>query len=119
LFHQTIEVLFRQVATPYHVNVERTRRWGYQAKDTPMFMDMLVLDECRYLYDWMPTIDMFSEGIKNIERQLVYRFVLDGVAKHCRWYNPEYFSGCAVVDQFAESFCAKTLAPRGSIPNAL
>lgn len=119
LFHQTVEVLFRQVATPYHVNIEKTRRWRYQAKDTPMFMDMLVLDECRYLYDWMPTADMFSEGIGNIERQLVYRFVLDGVAKHRRWYNPEYFFGTAVVDQFTDGFRAKTLRPRESIPNDL
>lgn len=119
LFHQTIEILFRQVAVPYHVNVEQTRRWSYQAKDTPMFMDMLVLDECRYLYDWMPTADMFSEGIGNIERQLVYRFVLDGIAKHRRWYNPEYFFGTAVVDQFTEGFCAKTLKPREPIQNDL
>jgi len=80
LFHQTIEALFRQVATPYQVNVERSKRWSYQAKETPMFMDMLILDECRYLYDWMPTADMFSAAFSNLERQLVYRFSLDGVA---------------------------------------
>ena len=77
-----------------------------------MFMDMLILDECRYLYDWMPTVDMFSEAIKDAERQLAYRFALDGVAKHRRWYNPEYFFGTAVVDQFTAGFDAKTLSPR-------
>jgi len=115
LFHQTIELLFRQVANPYHVNIEKTTRWRYQAKDTLMFTDMLVLDECRYLYDWMPTADMFSAGISDIERQLIYRFVLDGIAKHRRWYNPEYFFGTAVVDQFTEGFEAKTLRSRGHI----
>lgn len=119
LFHQTIELLFRQVAYPYHVNVEKTRRWRYQAKDTPMFMDMLIFDECRYLYDWMPTVDMFSAGISNIERQLVYRFVLDGIAKHRRWYNSEYFSGAAVIDQFTDAFEAKTLTPREAIQSDL
>ncbi len=112
LFHQTIEALFRQVATPYQVNVKETKRWKYQAKDTPMFMDMIVLDECRYLYDWMPTADMFSEAFKDIERQLVYRFALDGVAKHRRWYNPEYFFGTAVVDQYTDGFEAHLLSPR-------
>ncbi|PWE46785.1 hypothetical protein C9I49_06905 [Pseudomonas prosekii] len=77
-----------------------------------MFMDMLVLDECRYLYDWMPTVDMFSKATRDIERQLAYRFVLDAVAKHRRWYNPEYFFGTAVVDQFTDGFRAKTLPPR-------
>jgi hypothetical protein len=118
LFHQIVELLFRQVANPYHVNVEKTRRWTYQAKQTPMFMDMTILDECRYLYDWMPTADMFSVGISDIERQLSYRFVLDGVAKHRRWYNTEYFFGTAVVDQDTEPFEAKTLRPREAIVQA-
>jgi hypothetical protein len=114
-----LDALFRQVATPYQVNVEKTLRWSYKAKDTPMFMDMLILDECRYLYDWMPTVDMFSEAIRDTERQLAYRFALDGVAKHRRWYNPEYFSGTAVVDQFTDGFEAKALRPREIIEHDL
>lgn len=112
LFHQIIELLFRQLAIPYHVNVEKTKRWKYVAKETPMFMDMTVLDECRYLYDWMPTSDMVSVGINDIQRQLSYRFVLDGVSKHQRWYNPEFFFGTAVVDQHTAGFEAKTLSRR-------
>ncbi|MCT7991973.1 hypothetical protein [Laspinema olomoucense] len=117
LFHQIFEALFRQVAVPYHVNISETKRWSYKAKDTPMYMDMMILDECRYLYDWMPTTDMFLSGISDIERQLSYRFALDGVAKHIRWYNPEYFFGTAVVDQFTKGFEAKTLKPRETIKN--
>jgi len=112
LEHQLVELLFRQVAVPYHVNVEMTRRWRYQAKETPMFMDMIILDECRYLYDWMPTIEMMSAGFSDIERQLAYRFALDGVSKHRRWYNPEYFFGTAVIDQYKTPFEAKILHPR-------
>lgn len=112
LEHQIIELLFRQVAVPYHVNVEMTRRWQYMAKETPMFMDMTILDECRYLYDWMPTTEMVSAGFFDKERQLAYRFALDGVSKHRRWYNSEYFFGTAVIDQFTEPFEAKILRPR-------
>ena len=112
LFHQIFEMLFRQVSIPYHVNIGETKRWSYKAKATPMYMDMIILDECRYLYDWMPTTDMFASAISDIERQLSYRFALDGVAKHRRWYNPEYFSGTAVVDQFTKGFEAKVLKPR-------
>jgi hypothetical protein len=115
LFHQIKELLFRQVAVPYHVNVEKTRRWKYKAKSTVMYVDMLVMDECRYLYDWMPTADMLSAGMTNIERQLAYRFALDGVAKHRRWYNNEYFFGTAVVDQDTEPFEAKTLKLRETL----
>ena len=119
LFHQSLDLLFRQVANPYHVNVDRTARWTYQAKDTPMFVDMLVLDECRYVYDWMPTADMFSAGISHIARQLSFRFALDGIAKHRRWYNPEYFYGTAVIDQHTENFEAKILRPREIIADDL
>lgn len=115
LAHQIVELLFRQVALPYHVNVEMTRRWQYQAKETPMFMDMTILDECRYLYDWMPTIEMVSAGFSNKERQLAYRFALDGVSKHRRWYNSEYFFGTAVIGQDTKPFEAKILQPRLSL----
>ena len=115
LEHQIVELLFRQVAVPYHVNVEMTRRWRYQAKETPMFMDMTILDECRYLYDWMPTTEMVSAGFSNIERQLAYRFALDGVSKHSRWFNSEYFFGTAVIDQDTKLFEAKILRPRSKL----
>lgn len=112
LFHQILELLFRQIAVPYHVNIEKTRRWTYQARETPMFMDMIVLDECRYLYDWMPTADLLSPALFDIQQQLSYRFALDGVGKHGRWYNPEYFSGTAIIDQFTKGFEAKILKRR-------
>ena len=112
LFHQVKELLFRQIAVPYHINIEKTKRWTYLAKETRMFMDMIVFDECRYIYDWMPTIDMIEAGMDSIDRQLCYRFALDALGKHRRWYNNEYFSGTAVIDQFEEGFEAKFLAPR-------
>lgn len=118
LEHQIVELLFRQIAVPYHVNVEMTRRWQYQAKDTPMFMDMTILDECRYLYDWMPTTEMVSAGFSDLERQLSYRFALDGVSKHRRWYNTEYFHGTAIIDQFTEPFEAKILKLRTQLSSS-
>lgn len=115
MFHQIFEMLFRQVAIPYHINISESKRWKYKAKDNVMFMDMLIMDECRYLYDWMPTIDMISEAFSDKERQLIYRFALDGISKHRSWYNPEYFFGTAVVDKFTDGFEAKTLSPRENI----
>lgn len=112
LFHQIKELLFRQIAVPYHINIEKTKRWTYLAKDTRMFMDMIILDECRYIYDWMPTIDMIEAGMDSIDRQLCYRFALDALSKHSRWYNNEYFFGTAIIDQFKKGFEAKVLAPR-------
>ena len=115
LGHQVTELLFRQTAVPYHVNVATTRRWRYRAKETLMFMDMTILDECRYLYDWMPTTEMVSAGFSNVDRQLAYRFALDGVSKHRRWYNNEFFFGTAVLDQDTRPFEAKVLPLRADL----
>lgn len=112
LFHQVSELLFRQLAHPYHVNVDAIQRWKYTAKKTPMFMDLIILDECRYLYDWMPTVDMFASGMDDLQRQLAYRFALDGISKHRRWYNTELLYGTSVLSQSASGFEAKCLHQR-------
>lgn len=115
LFHQVKEVLFRQLSVPYHVNIEQTQRWTYKAKDTQMYMDLFVLDECRYLYDWMPSFDMFYSGMQDIERQFSFRFILDAVAKHRMIYNNEFFFGTASVSRLEDGFLEKILKVRDEI----
>jgi hypothetical protein len=114
-FDSIVNLLIGQLSIPYHINISETKRWSYVAKKTPMFVDMFVLDECRYIYDWMPTLDMLENGIGDIERQLCYRFALDALAKHRRWYNAETFFGTAVIDQYQNGFEAKELTVRKHI----
>ncbi|MBB1324131.1 hypothetical protein H5089_01145 [Pseudoalteromonas sp. SR45-1] len=77
-----------------------------------MYMDMLILDECRYLYDWMPTIDMMSNSLTDIERQLSFRFILDAISKHRRYLSTEVFYGTACVGSNNKGFRTKILEPR-------
>ena len=112
LFHQLKDILIGQLTSPYYYNVDYTRRWTYKAKETDMFMDLITYDECRYVFDWMPTLDMFEEGIEDWNRQLSLRFAMDSITKHRRWYNNEFFSGTAVVDENAKTFEAKELKKR-------
>lgn len=111
-FDLLIDLLLGQLSVPYLINISRTKRWSYKAKDTRMFMDMFVLDECRYVYDWMPTVDMIDHSLKNLDRELTFRFSLDAISKNRRWYHNNLFYGAAVVDQYEEGFEAKTLEPR-------
>ena len=104
LFHQVIDILMRQICVPYHYNLKLIKRWVYKAKETEMFMDVIPFDECRYLYDWMPTIDMFEAGIEDIDRQLIFRFVMDGISKHGHWYSEEFLSGTAVTSMNEPGF---------------
>jgi hypothetical protein len=112
LFHQLKDILVGQLTGPYFYNVDYTKRWTYKAKETEMFMDLITYDECRYIFDWMPTLDMFEEGVEDWNRQLSLRFAMDSVTKQRRWYNEEFFAGTAVVDQGAKTFEAKVLKKR-------
>ena len=112
LFHQLKEILIGQLTSPYYYNVDYTKRWTYKAKETDMFMDLVTYDECRYVFDWMPTLHMFEEGIADWNRQLSLRFAMDSISKQRRWYNEEFFSGTAVVQQEAKTFEAKELKKR-------
>ena len=85
-----------------------------------MYMDMMILDECRYLYDWLPTIDMIESGVSDIQRQLLYRFVLDAISKHYINYNLyELFYGTAVVGRGTKPFESKTFPKRQLINEPL
>ena len=108
----TYPLLINQLSFPMHYSVDFTKRWEYKAKKTIMFTDLIVFDECRYIYEWMPTIDLLEDGYLNIDQQLCYRFALDGLDKNCRWLNPEYFGGAAIIDQHKKGFEIKELLPR-------
>ncbi|MFC7348292.1 hypothetical protein ACFQO9_16355 [Chryseobacterium zhengzhouense] len=112
LFHQLKDILIGQLTSPYFYNVDWTKRWTYKAKETEMFMDLITYDECRYIFDWMPTLDMFEEGVEDWNRQLSLRFAMDSITKQRRWYNEEFFNGTAVVDQGTKTFEAKELKKR-------
>lgn len=113
LFHQLLEAWVRQLSVPYQLNIEKTRRWTYKAKETRMFTDLLLFDECRYVYDWMPTIDMWLGNRHDIDLELSFRFALDALAKHARWYyNDDFFSGANVVATSLEGFDAPVLKKR-------
>lgn len=115
LFHQLKELLARQLCVPYHLNIEKTNRWTYKAKETQMFTDLLVFDECRYLYDWMPTLDMLEANLNNIDMELSIRLILDSVSKHTLYYNKEYFFGTSALDIGIKGFEGKVLKKRKNI----
>ncbi|MFF2092952.1 hypothetical protein [Paenibacillus sp. NPDC058174] len=103
-FQSVIGLLIGQLSVPYHINVLKSVGWSYKAKETVMYTDMFVLDECRYIYDMLPTIDMINNRIENLSSQMCYRFALDALDKNHIRYNTELFFGCAVVGCNNEGF---------------
>lgn len=75
--HLISQLLVNQVGYPYHLNTARLERYSYTAKAKEMFTDLFVFDKCRYLYDWIPTVDLFTEGFKKFEIQLISRIIIN------------------------------------------
>jgi hypothetical protein len=95
---------FAQLAYPAHPNVRETRRFRYVAetKVTPMFMDVIAFDECRYVYDWISAMHLTPEDWDDLSAQLTFRFALDGIAKDKRWFGSDFLYGCHVVGESAD-----------------
>jgi len=107
-----LDIIVNQIAFPYHYNTEKVERYKYKAKKTKMYIDVFFLDECRYLYEWLPTLDFLSNLLRDEEWQYSYRFVLDGLIKQRINYNTDYFYGGSVISKRNNKFGSKTMVPR-------
>ena len=104
---------FAQLAYPAHPNVRETRRFRYVAegKKTPMFLDVVAFDECRYVYDWLSGMHLVTNDWFDLSSQLTFRFALDAIVKERRWFGDDFLYGCHVIGECKE-FPASRLSPR-------
>ena len=91
------DVVFNQLAYPFHANTKAIKRYRYCAKKTNMYTDVTVLDECRYIYDWLPALHQLKSAFSNLSWQYTFRFALDGLIKTRYNYNNEFFFKGAVI----------------------
>ena len=109
------DVVINQLTYPLHTNNEKSKAFQYCAKQTEMFTDLLVLDECRYLYEWLPTIHQIENAMKNKSWQYTFRFALDALVKQRINYNDEFFFQGSVVHKCETPFDAKIRSDRERI----
>ncbi|WP_312668222.1 hypothetical protein [Tissierella praeacuta] len=110
-----IDCILNQVGYPLHPVVNKIKRYKYKAKSTAMFTDLIVLDECRYIYDWLPTINQIDQAFENRSLQYVFRFALDGLIKNRLNYNNEFFYSGSVISDGEKGFNSKQLEIREDI----
>ena len=104
--------VINQLSYPMHYVSDKAKRLTYVAKDTRMFTDMLLFDECRYVYDWIPAIHQIPKAFSNPSWQYTFRFGLDGLIKQRINYNNEFFFQGSVVSKTIPGFEAKLFPNR-------
>ncbi|MDD4849286.1 MAG: hypothetical protein PHO10_01150 [Gemmiger sp.] len=109
------DVVINQLTYPLHSNTQMGKAYQYCAKQTEMYTDMVALDECRYLYEWLPTIDQITNAMKNKSWQYVFRFALDALVKQRINYNNEFFFQGSVVSKYEPGFNSKERMQRMQI----
>ncbi|WP_370828550.1 hypothetical protein [Fournierella massiliensis] len=106
------DIVINQLAYPMHSNTSRSNSYLYCAKSTDMYTDVLVFDECRYIYEWPPAIHQIKNMISNKSWQYTFRFALDALVKQRMNYSNEFFFQGSVVSKNEKDFSAKVRADR-------
>ena len=104
--------VINQLSYPMHYVSDKAERLTYVAKEKRMFTDLLLFDECRYIYDWLPAIHQISKAFSNPSWQYTFRFGLDGLIKQRINYNNEFFFQGSVISKSTQGFEAKCFPDR-------
>lgn len=94
-----LDLTINQPSYPMHYVSHNAKRISYKAKETKMFMDAMIFDECRYIYEWLPAIHQIKNAFQNKSWQYVFRFAVDGLVKQRMNYNNEFFFQGSVVSK--------------------
>jgi hypothetical protein len=92
-----VNSLFGIYSHPYLVNPRRSLRYSYIAKSTRMYTDCLAFDQCRYYFDYWPTIDLIPRRFQSLPFQLVIRACLDRMGRHDWLSSSHPFRGAALA----------------------
>lgn len=107
-----LDSVINQLSYPMHYVSDKAKRLTYIAKEKRMFTDLLLFDECRYIYDWIPAIHQIPKSFSNPSWQYTFRFGLDGLVKQRINYNNEFFFQGSVVSKSIPGFEAKYFPDR-------
>lgn len=106
------DAVINQLSYPMHYAADMATRLTYIAKEKRMFTDLLLFDECRYIYDWIPAVHQIPKAFSNPSWQYTFRFGLDGLIKQRINYNNEFFFQGSVVSKTISEFKSQTFPNR-------
>ena len=86
-----VELLIGLYGYPYIAHAEKTLSLKYKAKETTMYSNVFIFDQCRYLYDFMPTLDLWENFFENLPNQVIIRGCIDGIRRNHLQLNSSLF----------------------------
>jgi hypothetical protein len=104
LHNLIVDLLVGVYGYPYHVNLKKLKRFEYMAKETPMYTDVFVLDQCRYMYDLVPTIPLLGKELP-LDLQLQLRVCMNLIRLHAHESCWDLFRGSALAGAEVQGFC--------------
>lgn len=113
-FSTFIEYFINQMSHTMHYNSREIKRYCYKAKSTKMFTDIIVLDSCRYIYDWLPSISHYINIIRDKSWQYILRFAIDGIVKQRQCCSNDIYYKNSVINSF-EDFPKSAISKRRTI----
>jgi hypothetical protein len=109
-----VELLFGLYGYPYIANVNKNLALKYKAKETWMYSNVFVFDQCRYLYDFLPSVDLFRSFFERIENQVIIRGCIDGIHRNHLEINSDLFKW-GLIEGINKEFNGATLSGRINI----
>ncbi|MFR8784366.1 hypothetical protein [Slackia sp.] len=110
-----IDYCIRQLSYPSHYNFRASKSYSYISKTKRMFADAIVLDDCRYVYDFLPAALQGENALSNRSWVNVLRFAIDGLVKCRLAVDSDFFYRGSVVSKEIEEFAPGTLPVRKEI----
>lgn len=110
-----VELIIGLYGFPYISNSEEHKSLKYKAKETWMYSDVFLFDQCRYLYDFIPTLDLFKSYIEQPKNQIIVRACIDNIKRKHFQFNYSFFQYGFIDTIYADGFKVKKLNKRVNI----
>lgn len=110
-----VDLAFAQLARPMFPSLGSAKRFSYRAKSKKMYTDVVPFDECRYIFDWIPFSPHMGTAFRDIDRQYIFRFALDGLIKQRLGHSTDYFFSGSVVSGSIQGFARMQFPEREEV----
>ncbi len=114
-----IELLIGLYGHPYIAHTGKNLSLKYKAKETWMYSDVFVFDQCRYLYDFLPTLDLWELFFQNLPKQTIVRGCIDGMRRNHLQLNTSLFKWGFMEESYGKEFGQACLADRINLNESL